>query len=55
MSKAEPDDGFFEQIGNLTQALEDGRSAPTPAAYDDALSRAGDAADKLREMNNGGG
>ncbi len=54
MSK-DPDEPFFEQIRNLGQAARDGEGLdPTSDSYNEAASRAAEAADKLREMGHGG-
>ncbi|MDH6710500.1 hypothetical protein P3T27_007250 [Kitasatospora sp. MAA19] len=51
---SDPDDAFFEQLGHLVDAAQDGRAADSDVAYDDASRRAGEAAAALQEMDREG-
>ncbi|MFJ2863664.1 hypothetical protein [Kitasatospora sp. NPDC087314] len=51
---SDPDDAFFEQLGHLVDAVQDGRAATDAASYDDASRRAGDVAAALREVDHEG-
>ncbi|MDH6709730.1 hypothetical protein P3T27_006479 [Kitasatospora sp. MAA19] len=51
---SDPDDAFFEQLGHLVDAVQDGRAATDGTSYDDASHRASEAAAALREMDHEG-